>query len=450
MELLHYLSIFGTIKVGALLTPNIMSPKQENLLSLLKKTTLLIFDVLVLSAVVFLATVAARAADPEIKLLTETDDVLYASGEDISVNFQIENYTGDVLPLTFDTGCQLGVEIFKYSVDSNGYSVPVYNEILYERNCSDSATTINIPDGKKAIWTRTISGLNLPSGDYVVHAYVVGYEDEPWAAQNSAFAQISVDVPDGTKEPPYNEEELLCEGTGGTYDAGGCSCLYDYDWSDTVGCQQDTAAIEQCLEEGKFIGFSTVDMVCIDMGAMNPPLKESPFNDIEGHWAKDYIENLYLKGIIQGYEDGSFRPDVYVNRAELTKMALSAAGIEPQDPDGDSSFTFEDVDGWQLEWVYPAWKNDIINGYSDVVFAPGQNITRAEALKIALLAFGVEVPDTSNEWAFEDTIGHWAISYINQAYLDFIVSGKTETMFYPDDYITRAEAAKIINNLMNK
>ena len=407
------------------------------------------FDVVIFTLLVFLATVAVRAADPEIKLLTSTDDVLYSSGDSMIVTFQVENYTGSNLPLSFTSGCQLGIEIFKFSVDSNGYTVPVYNELLYERNCSDSSTVINIPDGKKAIWTRTLQGLKLPTGEYVVHAYVMEYEDADWAAQNGAFVQISVDVKDGSSEPSYDEKSLLCEGTGGNYDTDECSCPSGYNWSGMVGCQKDTAVLEQCIADGKFIGFSTEDMTCIEMGTMNLPLSDLPFNDIEGHWAENYIENLYIKGVVKGYEDGSFRPDSYVNRAELTKMALSAAGIEPKSAEGDDAFAFEDVEGWQVEWVYPAWKEGIIKGYSDSVFAPGKNITRAEALKISLLAFGVEVPDTSTEWAFSDTVGHWAISYINQAYLDYIVSGKTDDLFYPDDYITRAEAAKIINNLLN-
>lgn len=426
-----------------------MFQKTSPVISLMKKLSLVLFDVLFIGALIFLISIATRAANQDIRLKTSINDVLYTSGESIEVTFSLENYTGDTLSLTFDSGCQLGIEMFKYSVNSNGYTVPVYNELLFERNCSDEATTINIPDGKKAIWNRTIEGHNLPTGDYVVHAYAVGYEDAPWAAQNKSFVQMTVDVMDGEQEPSYDEEALLCEGTGGSYDAGGCSCPNTYLWSNSVGCQQDPELLEQCVEEGKFIGFSTEEMVCIDMGSMNLPLDESPFSDIEDHWGRVYIENLYVQGVIQGYEDGTFRPDEYVNRVELTKMALSAANIDPEEPLEGSEFSFKDVEGWQVEWVYPAWERDIVEGYSQTMFAPSRDITRAEALKIAMLAFDVDVPDTGNEWAFEDTIDHWAISYINQAYLDFIVSGKTDNLFYPNDPITRAETAKIINNLLN-
>ncbi|MCD6109552.1 S-layer homology domain-containing protein [bacterium] len=427
-----------------------MFSKKTNLLSIIKKAGFVIFDILILLSLIFLATIAARADDTGVELLTTTDDVLYASGDDITVTFQLENYTGENIALQFDNGCQLGVEIFKFSVDSNGYTVPIYNEILYKRNCTLNKTTVNIPDGKKAIWNRTIKGLNLPSGDYVVHAYVVGYENADWELQDSAFAQISVDIPNGDTEPEYNEKSLLCKGMGGTYDMNECSCPSDYDWSEIVGCQKDIATLEQCVSDGKFIGFSTQDMSCIEMEDITKPLKKTPFSDIDNHWAKQYIENLYSRGIVSGYEDGTFRPDSYINRVELTKMALSAAGIKSEDPSGDDAFKFNDVEGWETEWVYPAWKKGIVKGYTETTFAPGKNITRAEALKIAMLAFGVDVPDTSKKWAFSDTVGHWALSYINQAYLDFIIEGKTKDLFYPDDPITRAESSKIINNLLSK
>ncbi len=171
------------------------------------------------------------------------------------------------------------------------------------------------------------------------------------------------------------------------------------------------------------------------------------FNDISDHWAKNYIQKLYDQGIVQGYDDGSFRPDTSINRAEFVKMALEAADIQLSETRDDENFKFEDLDDWQKPTVYEAWKMDIVQGYDETTFAPAQDITRAEALKVALLAFGADIPENTDEYAFEDTKDHWASSYINFAYLNYVVAGREDGMFYPDDSITRAEAAKIISKL---
>jgi len=172
------------------------------------------------------------------------------------------------------------------------------------------------------------------------------------------------------------------------------------------------------------------------------------FNDIYDHWAKTYIEKLYDQGVVAGYDDGGFRPDSPINRAELVKMALEAAVLEISDTQDDENFKFEDLDEWQIPYVYEAWKQGIVQGYSEAAFAPAQNITRAEALKVALLAFGADIPKDTDEYAFDDTQDHWASSYINFAYLNYIVAGRTDGFFYPDDPITRAEASKIISKLI--
>jgi len=172
------------------------------------------------------------------------------------------------------------------------------------------------------------------------------------------------------------------------------------------------------------------------------------FNDIYGHWALTYIQKLFDQRIVKGYEDGGFHPDSNINRAELVQMSLDAAGIEKSETQDDENFKFEDLDDWQVPCVYDAWKRGIVQGYNETTFAPAQDVTRAEALKIALLAFGADIPDTSDEWAFDDTQDHWGSSYINFAYLHFIVSGRADGDFYPNDPITRAEAAKIISKLI--
>jgi hypothetical protein len=90
------------------------------------------------------------------------------------------------------------------------------------------------------------------------------------------------------------------------------------------------------------------------------------------------------RGIVEGYTEGDFRPDVVVNRAETLAMVLRATGIEPKDV---SSLPFSDVtdDAWYRGLLGATVESGIIQGYADGTFRGGTPITRAEAAKIVAL-----------------------------------------------------------------
>ncbi len=91
--------------------------------------------------------------------------------------------------------------------------------------------------------------------------------------------------------------------------------------------------------------------------------------------------------IIEGYEDGTLRPDAPINRAEALKILLLSSGIHPNKEQQEANpLTFTDV--WESHW-FATYVRDgtaltIIEGYPDKTFRPGQPITRAETAKIAL------------------------------------------------------------------
>lgn len=390
------------------------------------------------------------------------DKNTYNYAEPIKVILEAENSSGSDFDLDFSTGCQLSFRIYRYMDDAQNYSMPAYNEFLNPRNCDETPTSLTIPDSRKAIWTRTYEGSLVP-GSYILHAYIRDQEAEIWTYDPDSYVTFTVEDPDELA-PIYGDEEWadqLCKGTGGDSDAiDGCICEDGFQWSDSVGCALSVDLTELCIETGGlFAEDDSVFCYCADQRwdtetgcseglPIGPGIVEM-FNDIDGHWGEEYINALAENGVVAGYPDGGFHPNANINRAELVKMALSAAGIQEEAPASNSDFKFNDLDAWQIPWVYAAWSRDIVAGYNDETFAPSKDVTRAEALKIALLSFDVEVPNTNDEWAFEDTIDHWALSYINKAYLDFIVSGREDGKFYPNDPITRAEAAKIINLLSN-
>src|SRR3989338_6734878 len=87
-------------------------------------------------------------------------------------------------------------------------------------------------------------------------------------------------------------------------------------------------------------------------------------------------------GIVQGYEDGTFRPDQPVTRGEALKIMLAASRLEDIDEEIEIPFSDVDESTWSLPYIIKALLYDLIEGYGDDTFHPDDAITRAEAAKI--------------------------------------------------------------------
>ena len=87
--------------------------------------------------------------------------------------------------------------------------------------------------------------------------------------------------------------------------------------------------------------------------------------DIDGHWSKDYVKYSVQKGYINGYEDGSFRPEATVTRAEFSKMINASVGIAKT---ADISFNDISSGDWYYQEVRKAVYAGYTNGYEDDTF----------------------------------------------------------------------------------
>lgn len=94
------------------------------------------------------------------------------------------------------------------------------------------------------------------------------------------------------------------------------------------------------------------------------------------------VETLYTLGYVEGYSDGTFRPQAPINRAELIKILMPVAGKAVTAP---STSCFPDVPdrAWYTEYVCTAKAKGWITGYADGTFRPEIQVNRAEAAKIA-------------------------------------------------------------------
>ena len=108
------------------------------------------------------------------------------------------------------------------------------------------------------------------------------------------------------------------------------------------------------------------------------------------------IESLKEKGIVEGYKDGSFKPTSHINRAEFLKIILESRGV---DANAETQECFPDVhDEWFAPYVCRAKQEDIIEGYPDGSFKPEKPITFAEASKILSRAYEQNIDAYSPDW----------------------------------------------------
>lgn len=103
-----------------------------------------------------------------------------------------------------------------------------------------------------------------------------------------------------------------------------------------------------------------------------------PAGDASVRWFKEAVDILSARGVIGGYEDGTFRPKNKITRAEIATMLVKSLNNKGT----ETSKTFSDVETgrWYAGFVLRAAHLGIINGYSDGSFKPNKNATRAEVM----------------------------------------------------------------------
>ncbi len=124
-----------------------------------------------------------------------------------------------------------------------------------------------------------------------------------------------------------------------------------------------------------------------------------PFPDMQHSWYRyrEAVEYLKDKEILGGYEDGTFRPKDTINRAELLKIVFK--GRSDVTPVSRRCFSDVSPDEWYAPYVCAAKNRDIVQGYPNGTFKPGEPVNFAEAIKIVLNAYGHDVTETPGpEW----------------------------------------------------
>ncbi|HCG98592.1 MAG TPA: hypothetical protein DE036_01940 [Actinobacteria bacterium] len=124
-------------------------------------------------------------------------------------------------------------------------------------------------------------------------------------------------------------------------------------------------------------------MLCLALGISSAGTSE--FTDSQGHWAEGYIQALALRGVVGGYPDGTFKPEAQISRAEICAIIARALDLTQ----GPAQTTFPDIaDHWAAPNIQLIASNSIVNGYTDGSFKPNASAKRSEVSAIVYRMFG--------------------------------------------------------------
>lgn len=174
-----------------------------------------------------------------------------------------------------------------------------------------------------------------------------------------------------------------------------------------------------------------------------PPVHEISFTDIDSsHWAYTSVSYLASNFILNGYLDGTFKPENNITRAEFAKIIVSAT--DTFDSNAVSSFKDVSSDDWYYYYVSTAYNKGYITGYPDGSFRPNDKITRADICTIVNRV--LKASPSKNPEAFKDDseIPSYAKDSVYALSEKGIVNGFSNGTFAPKTYATRAQTAKII------
>lgn len=173
----------------------------------------------------------------------------------------------------------------------------------------------------------------------------------------------------------------------------------------------------------------------------SPENEKEDFSDTEKSQYQKAIQYVKNKKIVEGYGDGTYRPENKINRAEFTKILILAVYSQADSEDCNKDI-FKFTDTAKNEWYAPylclAKREGVISGYGNGTFQPSSEINLAEALKIVLLTYGVELPEAQGEWYAP----YWSYALKNKIIPESVTSVNQK--------INRGEMAEIIYNLENE
>lgn len=170
------------------------------------------------------------------------------------------------------------------------------------------------------------------------------------------------------------------------------------------------------------------------------------FADAQGHWAEKPIRTFTRLQLVNGYQDGTFKPNHFVTRAEFATILNRSFDIQA----GNASAALNDIENhWAKKDIRNLVSTGIIKGYADDRFKPNQQITREEMVVMLSRIVNLDALAKDEEKGRFDDLNHaYAASEITAGAQAGMVSGNGTGNFLPKSSATRAEAVQVVLNAL--
>ncbi|REK56570.1 MAG: hypothetical protein C6W55_07420 [Thermobacillus sp.] len=177
------------------------------------------------------------------------------------------------------------------------------------------------------------------------------------------------------------------------------------------------------------------------------------FADVAGHWARDAVNDMGSRMVIGGVGGNLYEPEREVTRAEFAAIIIRALGLKPEE--GKAPFADVHESDWYNGAVLTARAYGLIDGYADGTFRPDEKVTREQAMTIlsrAMAVTGLKQPSSADDplsrFADAADVSAWARSGVADALRGGIATGRSGGTLAPQDGLTRAEAAALAQRLL--
>jgi hypothetical protein len=253
----------------------------------------------------------------------------------------------------------------------------------------------------------------------------------------------------GTTGKKFTVTTAVTGSSGTTADKGGTTIVTNSNGETGSFTEGTTVTITATPKPGyKFVGWELNGVIISTDPSYTFVLKKD-IDFVASFVKDDGLERLSHNWYLRGYPDGSFNADRMLTRAEMAMVLYRISSDEKrQETVPENAFSDVDASEWYTKAITFLKNKNIVTGYENGEFRPNEPVTRAE-MATMVSRYDSLKSDSNNPFSDVDK-EHWAFDYIISASVNNWIVGYPDSTFKPNALATRAETATLVDRVLDR